>query len=281
MLETNEIAEQNSPELLKRLLWALTTFGIVLVFFFLAWLSIQRAKILIAQRRQYEAEAQTVVVQNERDAALRDRDKSVSELNQRLAKVEVARQEAENKLQASLANAAKLGSNLQLPSYEMAVPEPASAPPASAPPASASALAAQAVPSNEELTTFIRGHLSRMMAGPVEVEAADYAEEGVDFHGKRSTRRMIETERRAWAQKFPVRETVPQKVQPQITFGQRGTYPWLATAIFDWPWAMRSRTGSVSKGVSRDIWKIAPAADGAFKIVMERSVDPVTGASKD
>jgi hypothetical protein len=134
-------------------------------------------------------------------------------------------------------------------------------------------------PTVEGLTAFIKTHLARM-AESVEAQLPDYAEE-VDFHDKpHASQATIKAEREALGQKFPVRLILKEEIQPRISAIRDTRYSWVATAIFDWRWVYRSRTGAQVHGVTRDTWKIIPVGDG-FKIVSEHSTDPVTGQSKD
>jgi hypothetical protein len=218
-----------------------------------------------AHFKQREAELETSAVQAERNAERRDHAEKLKSLNERLAKSEAARLAAEKEARDIATNAF----NSATPSNTAEVSK---------------AKAEQAPrrtqdPNGEELTTFIKVHLAHM-AESVDAQMPDYAQE-VDFHDKPHASQMtIKNERDQLTQKFPVRLILKDEIQPQISAVRDARYGWVATATFDWKWVYKSRTGALVRGVTRDTWKIIPAADG-FKIISEHSADPTTGQAKD
>ncbi|MDR3404237.1 MAG: hypothetical protein P4L99_17190 [Chthoniobacter sp.] len=254
--------ETTPPGIYQRCLWALAIFGIVLIFFFISWLSIQRVAILVAHRQTREAEQRILVAQRERDEARRQGAAVVKELREQLAKVDAERAAAEKDSKERVIYTTRASAS---PHSESAGPKIGVR----------QTLASE--PNAQELKAFIQAHLSRM-AGTVDV--SDYADQ-VDFHDKpRAAIELIENERKQWAQKYPVRVIFADEIQPQFSAVRDATYPWVATAIFNWRFEFRTRTGAVIRGVARDIWKIAPTNSG-LRIVAEHSADPTTGASKD
>ena len=258
----------NSPvskDTYEQLSWALATGAILIVFFFLCWLSIQRTQIFIARRHQFEAEDRASAAERERDKAQRESAETAKDLNEKLANAEAAREAAEKEAREVAAKA--FNSAASATATETVKEKPAQ-PPTRMPD-----------PTVEGLTAFIKAHLSHM-AESVEAQLPDYAEE-VDFHDKpHASQTTIKTEREAVAQKFPVRLILKDEIQPQIAAVRDARYGWLATATFDWRWIYRSRSNSLVRGVTRDTWKIIPSAND-FKIISEHSADPVTGQSKD
>jgi hypothetical protein len=267
---TNETA---SLEIYQRCVWALTTAGLVMFFFFSAWFSIQRVKVFHAQYRQREAEFQADTARGERDDARRQLGDTTRALNERLAKAEAARLAAEK--EAHDLAAEKEAHDLAASAFNAAVPSrPAEAPskPASAPKGSSS-------PTVQELTLFIKTHLTHMTE-PVEAQLPDYADE-VDFHDKpHASQIMIRNDREQWLQKYPFRLILKDEIQPQISAVRDTRFGWIATATFDWRWVYKSRSGALARGVTRDTWKIIPSPEG-FKIISEHSADPATGVAKD
>jgi hypothetical protein len=266
MNQQHEFAsEEVTPETFEGCLWALATGGVVLVSFFVAWLSIQRGEIIFERHERRVAEQQATVALRERDAVRTERNATVNAMNERLMKAEAARTAAERETRITARSPAMRG----------LTPQPAETVVATTAPLPAG----MAAPSARELTTFIKSHLLHM-TDSVEAQLPDYAEE-VDFHDKpRASLLMIENDRRQWTQKYPVRFIFKDEIRPEITVSKNAVYGWVATATFDWRWVYKSRAGGMMRGVTRDTWKIVPSAQG-FKIISERSIDPATGQPKD
>lgn len=248
----------------QRGLWALGVGCLVLLFFFVSWLSTQRAEILSAHKHSREVEEQSAVALRARDAVIQERLVRIKALDERLAKSETARFAAEKEARDIAESAVKsISPTLSAPQSQKRV----------------ATQAATLNPTAPELTAFIQMHLAHMTEA-VESQMGDYAEE-VDFHDKpHATIRAIENERRSWAQKFPVRVIYKDEIQPKFTALQDATHGWIVTAVFQWRWVFKSQSGSVAHGTTRDTWKIVPSPQG-FKIISEHSADPATGASKD
>jgi hypothetical protein len=252
-----------SPKIFERGLWALATAGSVFLFFFTSWLAMQRKEIAGAARLQRETEQKAQAALRD---AWRDRAAAVNLITERLKKSEAARLAAEKSVRELASNT---GNKTVAPqpaveiAREKAGPLPAGIPDPTAP----------------QLMAFVKAHLSRMTQA-VEAQMADYAEE-VDFHDKpQASHLMIESDRRQWSLRFPVRTIFKDEIQPRFTAIRDVQYGWVATAIFDWRWEYRSRTGAVLRGVTRDTWKIIPGVQG-FQLISEHSADPATGVPKD
>jgi hypothetical protein len=251
-----------SPKIFERGLWAFATAGILLLFFFTSWLGIQRAEIAAAAQLQHETEQKAQAALRD---AWRDHAAAVNLLTERLKKAEAARLAAEKAAREIAANAGKAAGSQ--PAVESAREK------------SSTSQAGIPDPTAQELMAFVKAHLSRM-TGPVDAQMPDYAEE-VDFHDKpHASQAMIENDRKQWSQKYPVRSIFKDEIQPNFTARRDAQYGWVASAIFDWRWEYRSRTGAILRGVTRDTWKIIPGAHG-FKIIFEHSADPATGVPRD
>jgi hypothetical protein len=289
-IQYSEITEnQESPELLKGCLWALGIGAALVTFTLTTYIGIQRAEIAIEQRKQREVEDEVVAIQREKDAVRQQDEGTINMLNDRLAKAETARLDAEAKARSAEANAARVGASIS-PLEAVKSSRPAIAPPSLSAPEpvfdaakipGAPMPADITTPSAQEITNFIKLHLFHM-TGPVEAQLADYADaQAVDFHEKtQATLKAIETDRRAWVQKWPVRVIFINEIQPQIAITRDAANSWVASATFDWRWQFKSRSGTVAHGVTRDTWKIIPW-QASFRIVSEHTVDPATGQLKD
>ncbi|GEM_PF-3605086 len=279
---------EDSPAVLRGVLWALATGTAAVLFVLATWLGIQREQIVTDRRGREMAE-------RERDIAYTEKDAAIQSCNERLAQAESARATAEN--QAQLALQAKNTAEAQRDEDERQLTavratqarrltgggtvEPQAIKSTTAAGETPSAQAAPNVspPSATEITDFIRAHLARMM-GPVESQLGDYTEE-VDFHDKpHASLRNIEAEREGWAQKWPRRIILKDEVVPQMSATTDPVFGWRATAVFNWRWFFAGRSGAAVRGVYRDTWKIVPTAQG-LKIISEHSVDAITGRSRD
>jgi hypothetical protein len=184
-------------------------------------------------------------------------------LSEQLANAEAAQLAAEKEAKEAAAKASRLEENSHK-TNKMAV-EPTQS--------------QSSEPNGQELEAFIKAHLFRMTQ-PVEMQLGDYADL-VDFHDKPHASQVnIAADRKQWAQKFPFRTVFANEIHPQLSAMRDAQYGWVATAVFDWRWEYRSRSGAILRGVTRDSWKIVPTADG-LKITSEHSADSVTGQSKD
>jgi hypothetical protein len=276
---------EDSPEVLKGTVWAVVTVAMLVGFFLLAWLGIQR-EVAMQYKGDWELE------KAERTADCNERDSTIRACNERISQLAVAGAKAETQAQQALD--AKTNAELERDQLKQevavlratrAAPEEAPAPAGMNEPAILqaqrvnSSTTAPVAPSAVDITNFVKGHLSRMM-GSAESQLADYAEQ-VDFHDKpRASLQMIETDRESWAQKWPRRMIIAGEVAPQITVSQDAYYGWQATVVFNWRWFFWSRSGATARGVYHDTWRIVPSAQG-MKIISEHSVDAATGRSRD
>lgn len=270
MNETNYLSDETlPPEIYRRGMWAVTIFGAGVIFYFAAWIGIQRAEIVAISKEKREAEQRNIEVARERDDALRERVNTTRRLNDQVAKTEAARLEIENKLrdlmERTITTEPSATAETRVPS------SPQTTKPQVAPGSSG--------PNAQELAMFIKAHLTRMTES-VEAQLEDYADE-VDFHDKpHATLRMIENDRKSWAQKYPVRFIFKDEIQPQFSAVRDPSYGWMATATFNWRWEFKARSGALMRGMTRDTWRIVPM-NGGYRIISEHSADPVTGQPKD
>lgn len=256
---------QDSPETLKGCLWATFTAAMIGGFVLLAWIAIQRTEIHSARFDLREAEAKITELLKELDSACKAHAAAANELNARLVKAEEDKRAAEQAANEA-ASAARQGSSADhVDAIRGAQSEQRGEFP---------------IPSGREFVEFIQEHLRRM-AGPVEGQLADYAEE-VDFHDKpRASLKAIENDRRQWAQRYPVREIgVKTDVRPEVNVQRAQGGGWVATIVFQWSWQYRTRSGGTLAGVTKDTWKVVPSAKG-LRLISEHSADPLTGQPKD
>lgn len=277
---------EDSTEVLRGCFWAVTMSAPVILFVLLTWMGIQRAEILYERNWR-------IGLGNELEFERSQWNRMLTTSNQRVAKAEAARADAEAKASAALdakarAEALLTRDDQQLSSTRVGHSVPANDSPAEAAipslSAATSALVAQpppatGMPSAADVTDFVKAHLARMM-GPVSGQLVDYAKD-TDFHDNpHATWQAIAIDRTRWETKWPRRLIFKDNVTPEVVFNSDPNFNWVATAVFNWNWVFWSRSNTMIQGVYRDTWKIVPGV-GGFKIISEHSVDAASGRSRD
>jgi hypothetical protein len=287
-------ASEDSPDVLKGCLWVLAKLSAIVTVVLLSGIGMEHTKMLIDEKARHGAE-------EERDAAYKEKNTEIQNLNGELTKAQTARETAESKLEAALAANAQdeeaykeAEAHLDQVERELAALRVAPAA-AGGPPVSQSAPQVFAAPmrmpsvnaltpraatlSYDDVINFVKGHLARM-TGPPEGQLSDYAAE-VDFHDKpHASLQDIANDRERWAEQWPRRIIQMTGVMPEVELNKDASYGWEATVLFDWNWLFTNRSGMMLRGVDRDTWKIVPTAEG-MKIIFEHSVDASTGRARD
>ena len=87
--------DEDSPAVLKGVLWALAMAATLVVFVLLLWLGVQRVEVF-EYRRSY------LTAEQERNAAYAEKNAAIQSCNERLAREESARYVAENKMRLAI-----------------------------------------------------------------------------------------------------------------------------------------------------------------------------------